>query len=138
MDLDNLLLKIRKGKGGKQRVVPISLQMRKLLFRFMQHHTPEVGKQLFFTGRGEKINQRNVLRDFKRICKRLRITGPRCSFHTLRHSFGKAYIRYGGDVFRLQRILGHSKLEMTRRYVNLETSDLQDCHQTFSLLARIR
>lgn len=138
VDLDNLLFTIREAKGGKQRVVPISLKMRKRLVRHLDRQKPEVGDLLFFTGPGEKLNQRNALRDFKRICKRLRIAGPRCSFHTLRHSFGKAYIRYGGDVFRLQRVLGHAKLEMTRRYVNLETSDLQECHQTFSLLARSR
>jgi integrase/recombinase XerD len=112
--------------------------MRKLLFRFMEHEKPEAGGRLFFTGHGDKINQRNALRDLKGLCTRLGICGPRCSFHTLRHSFGKAYIRFGGDVFRLQRILGHAKLEMTRRYVNLETSDLQNCHQSFSLLARTR
>jgi integrase/recombinase XerD len=136
VDFDNLIVRIREGKGGKQRVVPISLQMRKLLFRHSQKNKPEMNDLLFFTGSGQKINQRNALRDFKNVCQRLGIKGPRCSFHTLRHTFGKNYIRNGGDVFRLQRILGHSKLEMTRRYVNLETSDLQQVHQQFSVLAR--
>jgi site-specific recombinase XerD len=45
------------------------------------------------------------------------------------------YIKAGGDVFRLQRILGHATLEMARKYVNMETSDLQKVHQQFSLLA---
>lgn len=136
VDLDNLLLKIREGKGAKERVVPISIQMRKMLFRYIQKHKPLTTDLLFFTGAGDKLNQRNALRDFKSACKLTGIKGPRCSFHTLRHTFGKNYIRNGGDVFRLQRILGHSKLEMTRRYVNLETSDLQQVHQQFSALAR--
>jgi integrase/recombinase XerD len=42
----------------------------------------------------------------------------------------------GGDVFRLQRILGHSTIEMTRHYVNLQTEDLQAVHQRLSVLAR--
>jgi site-specific recombinase XerD len=54
----------------------------------------------------------------------------------MRHSFAIAYLRDGGDVFRLQRILDHSKLDMTRRYVNRQTEDLQIVHQRLSLLAQ--
>lgn len=136
LDLDNMLLKIRHGKGSKERIVPVSLQMRKLLFRHVQRCRPDQGDLLFFSGVGQKLSQRNALRVLKRICERVGIDGLRCSFHTLRHTFGKNYIRNGGDVFRLQKILGHAKLEMTRRYVNLETSDLQRTHHEFSTLAR--
>jgi integrase/recombinase XerD len=136
IDLDDLVLKIRHGKGGKERLIPISMQMRKLLFRFMQQWKPAYSDWLFYAGEGERMVQRNALRDFKALCKQLGIIGVRCSFHTARHSFAVAYLRNGGDVFRLQRILGHSKLEMTRRYVNLKTEDLQAVHQRLSLLAQ--
>lgn len=135
VDLDQLLLKIRQGKGGKERVVPFSLQMRRMFFRYMERHRPEYGDLLFFAGKGERMVQRNALRDFKLVCRKLGINGVRCSFHTLRHSFAVAYLRNGGDVFRLQRILGHAKLDMTRRYVNLKTEDLQAVHQKLSALA---
>jgi integrase/recombinase XerD len=45
------------------------------------------------------------------------------------------YLRKGGSVFHLQRALGHSDLEMTKRYVSLATADLQEVHQRISLLA---
>jgi integrase/recombinase XerD len=137
VDLDQLLVKIREGKGGKERVVPFSVQMRRMLFRHMGRHRPEYGDLLFFAGKGERMVQRNALRDFKLVCRRLSINGVRCSFHTLRHSFAVAYLRNGGDVFRLQRILGHAKLDMTRRYVNLRTEDLQAVHQWLSPLAAL-
>lgn len=47
------------------------------------------------------------------------------SAHALRHTFAKLYILNGGDTFRLQKILGHSQLEMTRHYVNLFGADLK-------------
>jgi integrase/recombinase XerD len=78
-----------------------------------------------------------MLRHFKVLGTRLRISGVRFSFHTLRHTFAVNYIRNGGDMFRLQRVLGHSTLEMTRKYVNLQTSDLQAVHERLSLLARV-
>jgi integrase/recombinase XerD len=45
------------------------------------------------------------------------------------------YLRKGGSVFHLQKVLRHSSLEMTRRYTNLMTEDLQAIHQRVSLLA---
>jgi integrase/recombinase XerD len=135
IDPDQAVITVRHGKGGKSRIVPISHQMRRLLFKFTQKDQPQYGGLLFFADAGGSLEQRNALRDFKQMCDKLGITGVRCSFHTLRHSFALAYVKHGGDVFRLQRILGHSKLEMSRRYVNLSLSDLQEVHQRFSLLA---
>lgn len=134
IDLDQLVLRVRCGKGGKGRVVPFSLALRRHIVRFTRSYKPEVGSFLFYSGPGEKLNQRNALRDFKLLCGKLGIRDVRCSFHTLRHTFATCYLRNGGDVFRLQRILGHAKLEMTRRYVNLQTEDLRAVHQRYSPL----
>jgi integrase/recombinase XerD len=60
------------------------------------------------------------------------IEGVRISPHTLRHTFAVLYIRNGGDSFSLQEILGHSTLEMTRRYVNLASRDVAEQHKKFS------
>ncbi len=136
IDLDQMLLTVRNGKGGKGRVNPFSIQLRKQLIRYSRKHVPEFDSLLFFAGRGERVQQRNALRDFKALCHKVAISGVRCSFHTIRHTFALGYIRNGGDVFRLQRLLGHSKLEMTRRYVNLQTEDLQVVHNRFSPLSR--
>ena len=75
------------------------------------------------------------VRAFKGVGKHLGITGVRFSFHTLRHTFAVNYIRNGGSVFHLQKILGHSTLVMTRRYCELQVEDLQKVHQQYSLLA---
>ena len=48
------------------------------------------------------------------------------SVHALRHTFAKMWIRNTGDPFRLQKLLGHSSLDMTRNYVNMFTEDLKE------------
>jgi len=137
VDIDSLLLHVH-GKGRKDRVVPMSGEMRKLLWRWFQaQREADSGGLVFSTRDGRKLDRRNMLRHFKVLGTRLRISGVRFSFHTLRHTFAVNYIRNGGDVFRLQRVLGHSTLEMTRKYVNLQTSDLQAVHERLSLLARV-
>jgi integrase/recombinase XerD len=135
IDFDNLLVTL-DGKGRKQRVVPISFELRKALFRYCMDadHKPEA--LLFASRTGATWNRRNVLRDVKLLCHKLGFEPPARTLHSLRHTFAVNYLRRGGSVFHLQKMLGHSTLEMTRRYANLVTADLQAVHERVTLLAR--
>lgn len=131
-DLDNLLLTVT-GKGGKQRLLPFSLELRRVLVRYCANLHPQ--EFLFSTRRGCRMGRRVVLRDVKALCKKLGFSPPARTLHSFRHTFAVNYLRRGGGVFHLQRVLGHASLEMTRRYANLMTEDLQAIHQRVSLLA---
>ena len=54
---------------------------------------------------------------------------PRLHPHLFRHSFAVRYLVNDGDVFTLQKILGHAALEMTRRYVTLASGDVKENHR---------
>ncbi len=58
--------------------------------------------------------------------------GVSLSAYTLRHSFALLFLKNSGDAFSLQRLLGHSDLTMTRRYVNLSSEDIREAHQKAS------
>lgn len=132
IDFDNLLVTL-DGKGRKQRVVPFSFVLRRAVFR----HCKELPADslLFANGTGAALGRQNVLRDFKALCKRLGFDAPARTVHAFRHTFAVNYLRRGGSVFHLQKVLGHSTLEMTRRYANLVTADLQAVHERVSLLS---
>jgi site-specific recombinase XerD len=117
-DLDNLLFTVT-GKGRKQRKIPFSFELRRHLSRFLVDLHPE--QLIFATRHGRKLGRRNVLRDVKLLCRRLGVTTPERTLHAFRHTFALHYLRKGGSVFHLQKVLGHSTLEMTRRYANLLT-----------------
>jgi integrase/recombinase XerD len=134
VDFENLLIKLM-GKGGKERFVPMSLELRRILYRWLQKHEFEY---VFPTKRGYRQSYRNVLRDFYELCESLGITGVRTSFHTFRHTFAVEYLRNGGGELYLQKALGHTTLQMTRRYANLNEQDLKDMHIKTSLLSRLR
>ena len=59
------------------------------------------------------------------------------SAHLMRHTFGRLYWRNGGDVFSLQRIMGHSNMATTRIYVEMDTADLVRQHRRFSPIVRL-
>jgi integrase/recombinase XerD len=130
VNLDDLLVTVT-GKGDKTRTIPFSLELRKRLCKMDQKH-----QLVFCTSDGGALMRRNVLRDVKLLCKKLNIKVPERSLHALRHSFALNYIRKSGSPFLLQRALGHTTLDMTRKYVSLNTQDLQNVHQQISLLSR--
>ena len=129
VDFDNLLI-IVNGKGGKQRVIPMSVELRKILYKFLQTHTHEL---VFCTRQGNKLTYDNVRRDFHSLMHKLCID-PDGSFHALRRSFAVGFVRSGGNVFALQRFLGHATLTQTRTYVELSSDDLSLARSGFSML----
>lgn len=135
VDFENLLATL-DGKGRKQRVVPFSFELRKAMVRYCKESNLKPDYLLFASGTQTKLGRRNILRDVKLLCKRLGFNPPGRTLHAFRHTFAVFYLRRGGSVFHLQKVLGHSTLEMTRRYANLVTSDLQAVHERISLLSK--
>lgn len=142
VNLEQLLITV-KGKGQKERILPMSPELRKILYRWLQKHEFEL---VFATRNGTKMLYRNSARDLKDLCKQLGIEGIRCSWHTFRHTFGynfaKTIARVTGDarngIFHLQKQLGHSSLQTTRIYVEIQPGDLQEVHTQTSILSRLK
>jgi len=130
VDFDNLLLTLH-GKGSRDRKIPFSLELRRHLWKWQQEHKH---KLVFPTRDGEKWSHRNCHRDVRRFCVRLGIHTPERLLHSFRHTMASNYIRRGGSVAMLQRVLGHSTLTMTMKYVHVQTEDLSKNHERISLL----
>jgi integrase/recombinase XerD len=135
IDLDNMLV-LLNGKGAKQRLVPISRELRSSIVRYCKDRSRITDDRLFATRTESLLERGNVSRDLRLLCRELGFTPPRRTVHAIRHSFAVNYLRRGGSVFHLQKVLGHSTLEMTRRYSNLLTSDIQAVHERLTLLSK--
>lgn len=134
LDMDNMLLTL-DGKGRKQRIIPFSFGLRKALHRFIADFDRTPDSLLFATRENTRVNRMTALRGVKILCAQLGFDAPARTLHAFRHTFATHYLRKGGSVFHLQKVLGHSSLEMTRRYANLMTEDLQAVHERVSLLS---
>ena len=111
-------LKVR-GKGSKERIVPVGSTARTAIVRYLGQRGPGRPDDALFLGRCGALGVRGVAQVFRRLKARLGVTG-RLSPHSLRHTFARSYLVNGGDVFSLQRILGHTSLDMVKRYVALD------------------
>ena len=117
------------GKGSRERVVPVGNAARQALLRYLrQVGFAEPDQPIFRSRGGGSLGARGIQQVFNRLKARTGISG-RCSPHTLRHTFARSYLVNGGDAFSLQRILGHTTLDMVKRYVALADGDLASRHR---------
>jgi integrase/recombinase XerD len=126
VNLDQQFLTV-SGKGRKERVVPCSPELRKVLWKYLQTHTSDWA----FPTRERKddtasrhLSQRNAFRDIVELCDVVGITSH-VHPHLFRHTYAATFIRQRGDLFRLSRILGHTAITTTQMYLrSLGVADL--------------
>ena len=127
------------GKGSKERLVPVGRRARKALRTWLSHRRGVRDDDPLFTGPGgHRLTSRGLYQLVHRLARRAELQ-TRCSPHVLRHTFARSFLTNGGDVFSLQRILGHSpsSIQVTRRYVALLDDDLRAVHRHASPADRL-
>lgn len=133
VDFDNLLLTVL-GKGGKPRRIPFSTELRKHLWPYSQKVTTRF---LFGTRTDTRITYRNAYRNIKACCRQAGVEGEHVHPHNFRHTFACTFVRRGGSVVALSRILGHSSITTTQTYLRgLQIEDFAEARH-FSPLAKL-
>ncbi|WP_170308092.1 tyrosine-type recombinase/integrase [Paenibacillus dakarensis] len=125
------------GKGRKERLVPFSRSLEKQLRLYLEIRGVLDHDHVFVNIDNDPFQVRGIQQAIKLYGEAARIKGVRVSPHTFRHTFAKMYIMNGGDSFSLQKILGHTSLEIVRMYVNLFGTDVAAQHAKFSPLERL-
>jgi len=121
------------GKGNKERVVPVGASGQRILLRYRDHFRPQpegATDNFFLSLDGQPLTVNSVQLILRRLGKRTGVS--RLHPHLLRHTFATRYLINGGDVFTLQRILGHTTLAMVNQYVQLASSHVVIQHRKFS------
>lgn len=110
------LLRIRQGKGAKDRLVPLSDTLLEQLRAYWQLYRPDDG---LFPGRmpGQPLSSSSIQRAYQRAKTRAGVTKAG-GIHGLRHAYATHQLEAGLPVHRLQRLLGHRDLHSTLRYVH--------------------
>ncbi len=139
VNLTKRSLLIKSGKGDKDREVYFGKELTRILAQYlkMRGFVPYEDR-LFISSSGKPLKPRTIEKFIKSIARKAKIEGKRVSPHTLRHTFASNFIRNGGDVFTLQRILGHSDISTCMIYVHLSGKDIQQAMLKFSPVDRLK
>ncbi len=132
IDSRRMTILVSRGKGNKQRLVPLSLKLLTELRLFWQTHRNPVW---LFPSREPDRPLRMASVD--RMCARARVRAGlkrRFNTHVLRHTFATELLEAGVDLFSIQKILGHRSLSTTAHYTHVRRSHLQEACKSLDLL----
>lgn len=135
IDFENMLITLRKTKNRKQQIIPLSVTLADILKEYLEVRGGELDDYLFCNIYGEQGSRRT----FQQLVYRYNIKRGvnKTSCHLFRATYAKIAILNGIDPFRLQKLMGHSDLTVTREYVNMFTDDLQLDYEKFNPLDNI-
>lgn len=122
-------VRIRSGKGEKERIVPLNLPVRKALAAWIDAR-PTTTSQALFTGkRSPRLTTRQLERIVKQVGAESKV--PELTPHWLRYTFAKRLESNGASIEQVRDLLGHASIETTRRYLSAGLDELQALVETF-------
>jgi integrase/recombinase XerD len=131
VDLEERLLRAR-GKGSKERIVPIGGQALKAMTAYLERGRPKLVKNrpeehLFVNFRGGQLTRQGLYKIVRRHALSAGLA-DRMSPHTLRHTFATHLLAGGCDLRSVQEMLGHADVSTTQLYTHLSSERLKDVY----------
>jgi site-specific recombinase XerD len=118
IDAERMLINVRQGKGGKDRVTILSEKVKKALLPYLC--TGSFSSHFLFEGRKGRYTVKSVQKVVEAAGKTV---GRKVTPHMLRHSFATHLLEQGTDIRFIQQLLGHSRLETTAIYTRVAKRD---------------
>jgi site-specific recombinase XerD len=125
IDLDNLTLFVRQGKGNKDRIVPIGYNLAQTLKKYKEERKRlnKTNPEFFSSLRGNVGFTDNGL---KKLVEQIRkSSGITFSVHKLRHTFATLMLEGGCDIYSLSKMMGHSDIKTTTIYLSASAEHLR-------------
>ncbi|MFE7844502.1 site-specific tyrosine recombinase XerD [Microbacterium sp. NPDC057407] len=144
LDVDDLahgdVVRVR-GKGSKERIVPVGSYARAAVDAYLTRSRPELSRRgratpkLFLGARGAPLSRQSAWLVIQAAAERAQLTAH-VSPHTLRHSFATHLLQGGADVRVVQELLGHASVATTQIYTHVSVDALRDVYVTSHPRAR--
>ena len=136
-DIDNEDHILIKGKGEKERIVPMMEYIKKGINDYITECPKEISAKdpLFIGKRMKRLSPRIIQYSLEKIRNSLSLPET-ATPHALRHSFATHLLNSGGDLRTIQELLGHSSLSTTQKYTKVETAELYKAYSKSHPLAK--
>ena len=135
VDFEGASIRLTTTKNRRQQIIPLSYSLSQVLREYLSIRGGAPEDYLFCDEYGNQAKEQT----YRQLVRRYNLSRNvmKTSCHLFRHTFAKHWIIAGGDIFRLQKILGHSDLTVTKEYVQMFGQDLQMDFERFNPLDRI-
>lgn len=129
IDLDNKIIKIRFGKGSKQRLVPLGKALEKIIESYLTRVRNSLIKDtkeqsLLLNNQGKRLSRQSIWSIVHKIAQENGLSD--LTPHTLRHAFATHLLEGGADVRVVQELLGHSSVNTTQIYTHVTVEKLKE------------
>lgn len=135
VDIKEKLLRIRRGKGAKDRVVPVGVNAAKWMKEYLQRVRPRSNRRkpnirtLFLSITGSAMISNTIRIMFNRYLKQAKIRKKGITCHSIRHCFATELIKNGANIVHVQKLLGHKNIESTLIYTKVVPIDIKKTHK---------
>ena len=137
VDLHNHIIYLRHTKNKKSQVIPLCSELCVILKEYMRIRSGNEEDYLFPSESGTQLSENALKCSISRYNKRRGVS--KTSVHSFRHTFARKYlVDCGGNAFTLQRLLGHSTLDMTKHYCAIFDTDIVKNYDNFSPLSQMK
>jgi len=136
LDFTNNEIALTTVKNKRQDIIPMSTALKKVLKKYLEvRGSDNPDAYLFCTVYGEQLSGSGLDTAIGRYLKQRGVAET--GIHKMRHTFATEYLRNGGTADKLQKLLGHSTINMTMEYVHLVKSDIKQDFDDFNPLDNI-
>lgn len=125
IDFGKQIITIRKGKGKKERIVPLHENLSCDLWEYLQSRLPLTNQAIFISDLGNRMSVSNFQTLFRRYLKKSGLEDKGYTIHKCRHSFASLLHQNGVDILTIQSLLGHEDLNSTKIYTHTNVNHLK-------------
>ena len=134
VDVKSRVIYVRKGKGNRQRVVPLGKQAAHFLTEYLNRIRPVYAKKnpktrtLFLCQSGRPVTREAIRARLKEYREKAGITKP-VSPHVFRRSCATHLLQGGADIRYVQKLLGHKEIKTTQQYTKIKPVEVKQVHE---------
>lgn len=136
LDFDADVVNITHTKNRKALIIPLNSDIKKILQEYLKYRKGEEDDYLFCNIYGKQLAKSTLIHTILEYNTKRGVS--KSGTHRYRHTFAKKWVLIGGNVVTLQKVLGHSSLQITQNYINLLVSDMAKDIEEFNILREFK
>ena len=137
IDFETETIHINVTKNRKPLLIPMNDDIKRVLQEYIRYRqSNDLDDYLFCNEYGFKLTKGTAYHSMYEYNKRRGV--EKTGLHRFRHTFAKKWVLMGGNVVTLQKVLGHSSLEITQNYLNLLVCDIKQDIDEFNILRNLK